>query len=140
MKKLSLFALLLAASTFSSLAAADVVGGGSSGTCGDRPVRCRALIVEDAGTCQEPDAAGASCGADAGTCAYAKNGCGPEDTLQCLAPYEKVVGVEKVCSDDGCSVATTSFGSSQVAVPTFLFGVGAVAFLMDRRRRRRTNA
>jgi hypothetical protein len=140
MKKLSLFALLFAASTSSTLASADVIGGGSS-SCDDRRW-CKMQIVDDAGTCQQPDAAGTRCAGDAGTCAYPAEGCGPSNSLQCIGSHDQVaqpITASNSCND-GCSMSGGSFGESKVAVPTFLFGVAALAFLVDRRRRRQTGA
>ena len=132
MKNLPLFALLLAASTLSTFAAADI----ADSRCHAGPPKCRTLIVEDAGTCRQPDAGGTSCGGDAGTCAHVEQGCGQTGVLQCLGPK---VEPNPPCSD-GCAVAADSFGASQVGVPTLLFGIGAVAFLIDRRRRNRKTA
>jgi hypothetical protein len=136
MKTLPSLAFLFAVSASSSLAFADVVGGGSSDGCRDNPITYQPVIVEDAGTCDQPDAAGTRCGADAGTCGHAR-GPGDPNALQCLGP-EKTEYITSCIG--GCSLTPDSFHASRAAVPTFFFAVAGVALLVDRKRRRRTRA
>jgi hypothetical protein len=116
-------AAVLVVSCIANKASADV---------GCYPDLCPPVL--DGGVCEAADV-GNPCAGDAGTCG--RSWCAHSDTVMCLGPTPPASSYP--CSDGGgCNLAAEpARWAPRAALPSFLLTVGALALLVDRRRRAR---
>jgi len=116
--------LIAVCSTMTAAASAD-------STCFYQP--CAAIVVD--GGCDEDAGYGASCGEDAGRCRTISYQCENAGQKACLGPDPPPA---ESCPDQGgCAFAAhPARAAQQAALPASMLAAGALALLVDRRRRR----